>query len=332
VLVDAYFRLLNEGLTPLPPTLTPGLWLALWYSNWNWTLLIFPLMWLMLLFPTGRPISRRWGWLMWVGVVLLLFLLLLATFVTPMQPAGGGSADWSYPNPIGLIQNNGLNESAVFSFFFAMMPLWVALCLASLVVRYRRAGQVERQQMKWLLVATAVFAAAYIPVFLFTDFAFGPDTAIWSNLWMIVMPLIPVSIGIAILRYRLFDIDLIIRKTVQYGVLSALLALVYFGSVVLLQTVVGRATDAQSPLVIVVSTLLIAALFAPLRKRVQTAVDRRFYRQKYDAQQVLAQFAVVARDETDMEALTAELVRVVQETMQPQSLSVWIKPSEAKRG
>jgi len=327
VLVDAYFRSLNNGLATLPPTLTPVLWLALWYSNWNWALLIFPLPWLMLLFPTGRPISRRWGGLVWAGVVLLLFLLLLATFVTPMQPAGGGSADWSYPNPIGLIQNTGVNESAVFSFFFAMMPLWVVLCLASLVVRYRRAGRVERQQMKWLLVATAVFAVAYIPVFLFTDSDFGPDTAIWSNLWMIVMPLIPVSIGIAILRYRLFDIDLIIRKTLQYGVLSALLALAYFGSVVLLQAVVGRATDAQSPLVIVVSTLLIAALFAPLRKRVQTAVDRRFYRQKYDAQQVLAQFAQTARDETDMEALQAELLRVVQETMQPEQVRIWLKPT-----
>ena len=101
VLVDAYFLTLNEGLVPLPPTLTPGLWLALWYSGWNWTLLVFPLLWLMLLFPTGRPISRRWGWLVWVGVVLLLFLLLLATFITPIQP-GRGDADWSYPNPTGI--------------------------------------------------------------------------------------------------------------------------------------------------------------------------------------------------------------------------------------
>ncbi|MBK8986603.1 MAG: hypothetical protein IPM39_11060 [Chloroflexi bacterium] len=331
VLVDAYFRSFNTGLATLPPQLTPVLWLALWYGDWNWALLIFPLPWLMLLFPTGRPISRRWGGLVWVGVVLLLFLLLLATFVTPMQPAGGGSADWSYPNPIGLIQNNGLNESAVFSFFFAMMPLWVVLCMASLVVRYRRAGRVERQQMKWLLVATAVFAAAYIPVFLFTDFAFGPDTAIWSNLWMIVMPLIPVSIGIAILRYRLFDIDLIIRKTVQYGVVTALLALVYFGMVVLLQNVFNSVSGQQSPFAIVITTLLIAALFNPLRRRVQTAVDRRFYRQKYDAQQVLAQFAQVARDETDMEALTAELVRVVQETMQPEQVSVWLKSAKGER-
>jgi hypothetical protein len=329
VLTDAYFLPLNNGLAPLPPTLTPGLWLALWYSGWNWTLLIFPLMWLMLLFPTGRPISRRWGWLMWVGVVLLLFLLLGGTFVTPMQP-GSGDANWSYPNPIGIFEYNAVQESAILTFFFAVMPVWVVLCLASLVVRYRRAGRVERQQMKWLLVATAVFAAAYIPVFLVTDFDSGLDTALWSYLWMVAMLLIPVSIGIAILRYRLYDIDLIIRKTVQYGVLSALLALVYFGMVVLLQTVVGQATDAQSPLVIVVSTLLIAALFAPLRKRVQTAVDRRFYRQKYDAQQVLAQFAVVARDETDMDKLTAELTRVVQETMQPESMVVWFKTVERK--
>ena len=323
VLVDAYFLTLNEGLVPLPPTLTPGLWLALWYSGWNWTLLVFPLLWLMLLFPTGRPISRRWGWLVWVGVVLLLFLLLLATFITPIQP-GSGDADWSYPNPTGIFEYSAVQESAIFDFFFVVMPVWVVLCLASLVVRFRRAGWVERQQMKWLLVITAVFAATYIPVFLVTDFDSGPSV-FWSYLWMVTMLLIPASIGIAILRYRLFDIDLIIRKTLQYAALSALLALVYFGSVVLLQTVVGQATDAQSPLVIVVSTLLIAALFAPLRRWVQTAVDRRFYRQKYDAQQVLAQFAQVTQDETEIEALTAELVRVVQETMQPKTVSVWLK-------
>ena len=288
VLVDAYFRLLNEGLTPLPPTLTPGLWLALWYSNWNWTLLIFPLLWLMLLFPTGRPLSRRWGWLVWVGVVLLLFSLLLATFVTPMQPAGGGSADWSYPDPIGLIQYSEVSEGAVFSFFAALMPVWVVLCLAALVVRYRRAGRVERQQIKWLLVATAVFAAAYIPVFLVTDFDFGPNTAFWGYLWMVAMLLIPVAIGIAILRYRLFDIDLIIRKTLLYTATTALLALVFFGSVILLQRGFEAVTGQQSQLAIVLSTLAIAALFNPLRNRIQAIIDRRFYRKKYDAQQVLA--------------------------------------------
>lgn len=117
----------------------------------------------------------------------------------------------------------------------------------------------------------------------------------------------------------------------MYAVLSGLLALVYFGSVVLLQNAIGRAADEQSPLVIVISTLLIAALFAPLRQRVQAFIDRRFFRQKYDAQQILGQFAQTARYEVEMENLTAGLVRVVQETMQPQSLSVWIKPGEEKK-
>jgi len=322
VLVDAFLTPLVNGAAPLPPALMPGLWLALWYSNWNWTLLIFPLMWLMLLFPTGRPISRRWGWLVWVGVVLLLFLLLLATFGTPMKP-GSGNADWSYPNPIGLIQNNGANESAVISFFFAIMPLWVVLCLAALAVRYRRARQVERQQMKWLFFATVVFVAAYVPVFLVADF--DNATNVFNYLWMIAMLLIPAAIGIAILRYRLYDIDLIIRKTVQYGVVTAVLALVYFGTIILLQSLVGQAMGEQSPIIIVLSTLLIAAMFNPLRRRVQTAVDRRFYRQKYDAAQTLAQFAQTARDEVELDELTAELLRVIQKTMQPKNLSIWLK-------
>jgi cytochrome b subunit of formate dehydrogenase len=205
------------------------------------------------------------------------------------------------------------------------MPVWVVLCLAALVVRYRRTGRVERQQIKWLLVATAVFAAAYIPVFLVTDFNFGPNTAFWNYLWMVAMLLIPVAIGIAILRYRLYDIDVIIRKTLLYTATTALLALLFFGSVILLQRGFEAITGQQSQLAIVLSTLAIAALFNPLRNRIQAAIDRRFYRKKYDAQQVLAQFAITARDETDMNALTAELARVVQETMEPEEVKVWLK-------
>jgi hypothetical protein len=322
VLLDAYLRPLIDGSAPLPPTLTPGLWLALWYSNWNWTLLIFPLLWLMLLFPTGRPISRRWGWLVWVGVVLTLFLLLLSTFGTPMSP-GSGSADWSYPNPIGLIQAAQVDQSGVFTFFVAIMPVWVILCLAALVVRYRRAGPVERQQMKWLLLATAAFVAAYLPAFLVASWE---SETIWNVLWMAAMLLIPAAIGMAILRYRLFDIDVIIRKTLLYALLTALLALVYFGSVIVLQGLFSRLAGVeQSTLAVVISTLAIAALFTPLRRRIQDAIDRRFFRKKYNAQQVLAQFAQAARDETDLDALLAELVRVVDETLQPEHVSVWLK-------
>jgi hypothetical protein len=263
-----------------------------------------------------------------VGIGLMLFLLLLATFTTPMRP-GSGDANWSYPNPIGIFEYNAVQDSALLAFFTAVMPVWVVLCLMALVVRFRRAGQVERQQMKWLFFATVVFVAAYVPVFLVADF--DNATNVFNYLWMIAMLLIPAAIGIAILRYRLYDIDLIIRKTVQYGVVTAVLALIYFGTIILLQSLVGQATGEQSPIVIVLSTLLIAAMFNPLRRRVQTAVDRRFYRQKYNAQQVLAQFAITARDETDIETLQVELLRVVQDTLQPESVSVWIKPEKGKR-
>jgi hypothetical protein len=322
VLLDAYLRPLIDGSAPLPPTLTPGLWLALWYSNWNWTLLIFPLLWLMLLFPTGRPISRRWGWLVYIGVVLMLFLLLLSTVGTPMSP-GSGSAEWSYPNPIGLIQTAQVADSAVFTLFVAIMPVWVILCLAALVVRYRRAGRVERQQMKWLLLATAAFVAAYLPAFLVASWE---NETVWNVLWMAAMLLIPAAIGTAILRYRLFDIDVIIRKTLVYIVLTVLLALVYFGVVILLQRLFSRLVGVeQSTLAVVISTLAIAALFTPLRRRIQDWIDRRFFRKKYDAQQVLAQFAQTARDETDLDALLAELVYVVDETLQPEHVSVWLR-------
>ena len=158
------------------------------------------------------------------------------------------------------------------------------------------------------------------------------SAALWKPFfsWPVSLAL-PVCLAIAILRYRLFDINVIIRKTLVYTVLTILLALVYFGVVVLLQAILESTSGEQSPIAVVISTLVIAALFAPLRRRVQEVIDRRFFRKKYDAQLVLAQFAQTARDETDMESLTAELVRVVQETMQPESIRLWLPNSSAKQ-
>jgi hypothetical protein len=144
--------------------------------------------------------------------------------------------------------------------------------------------------------------------------------------------LAPLGIGFAVLRYRLWDIDIIIRKTVQYGVLTGLLGLIYYGSILLLQGLFTRVTGEESAVALVLSTLLIAALFTPSRRRIQEFIDGRFFRKKYNAQQVLDDFARTAQDEVDMEALQAELLRVVQETMQPESLAVWIKPVGDRKG
>ncbi len=228
-------------------------------------------------------------------------------------------------------------------FYPLIMVMWLSWPVSQ-VIRYRRySTAVERQQTKWVVYALAmvatglatfyVFATAMdpnLPRYMMTSV--GPATAQavtvylgWQTAMRILFLLVPVAFALSILRYGLYDIDLVIRRTLQYGVLTMLLALVFFGAVTLLTSLLSAITGQQSALALVISTLLIAALFNPLRRRVQNGIDRRFFRRKYDAQQVLARFAVTARDETDLDALTTELLRVVQETMEPKSVSIWLR-------
>lgn len=308
-----------------PPAQPSALFLlGLWFVNWSWLWLIFPLLFVVLYFPTGRLPSPRWRWLPALGLGMVVYFL-VGSALLPELNAPGEPPPWTVPNPIGL-------SSLAFS-----MPVWIVMLVtlvvgsvASLFVRFRRADPVERSQLKWLLYACVIFLVIYYAGAGFAGNMRGTD--IFELALFLSILSLPVAIAVAILRYRLYDIDVVIRKTLVYTVLTALLALVYFGSVILLQQLFGALTGIeQSTLAVVVSTLVIAALFTPLRRRIQDAIDRRFYRKKYNAQQVLAEFAITARDETDLDALLAELVRVVDETLQPEHVSVWLrKPGELR--
>jgi hypothetical protein len=205
-----------------------------------------------------------------------------------------------------------------------------------LVLRYRRSGSEQREQIKWIAFAgsfvglmsliTVVSALIFAPEF--------PDSTGTQPLWLGVLQDvellsfagIPVAVGIAVLRYRLYDIDVIINRTLVYGSLTATLIALYFGGIVVLQRLFVLLTGQQSTLAVVASTLLIAALFNPLRRRIQSFIDRRFYRRKYDARKTLEAFTAKLRDETDFDALNAELVGVVNETIQPAHVSLWLRP------
>ena len=213
--------------------------------------------------------------------------------------------------------------------------LWIVLAAYAAVYRYRRVSSpAEKQQTKWVVGGFLASCLLFVPFAMVTVW-FPPDTQppqrlafmllVFLPLYMFCYLAIPAGVAFAILRYRLWDIDVIVRKTLVYASLTALLALVFFGVVTLLSSLFSAVSGQHSALAIVISTLVIAALFTPLRRRLQAGIDRRFFRRKYNAQQVLARFALTARDETDLDALTAELVNVVQETMQPDRVSVWLR-------
>jgi len=215
----------------------------------------------------------------------------------------------------------------------------IVLCsVASLVVRFRRSSGEERQQMKWLTYAAAAnFATLLLVMSLPADSAWYPAVDALSTL---VLAGLPVAVGIAVLRYRLYDIDRIINRTLVYGALTALLAVGYAATIMALQGIGSLVFQApfrafqgqESALATVAATLAMAALFNPLRRRIQSFIDRSFYRRKYDAAKTLEAFSMKLRDETDLEALSDDLVGVVRETMQPAHVSLWLRPETAQKG
>jgi hypothetical protein len=289
-----------------------------------WTLITITLV--LLFFPDGHLPSPRWK--------PVLILVVISILYTQASPAFSSWATlelgpFDVDNPIEIPGNEIIFMGPIGTFFEIFRIIAILGCLAAVIVRFIHSKGIERMQMKWL-VYSAVLVISLIMVLLIL----GVDESAPEVMWytsLISPALLALSIGVAILRYRLFDIDVIIRRTLQYTLLTGLLVLVYFGIVVLLQGLVENLTGEQSPIVIVISTLAIAALFNPLRNRVQDFIDRRFYRKKYDAEQTLARFAEVARDEVEMEKLTAVLLGVVAESMEPESVSVWLQGPEVHK-
>ena len=300
-----------------PDALTPGLWMALWFENWSWLTFMFPIFHLLQVFPTGRVLTPRWRWLTYLEVGMFVIFVGLVTVSAEM---GSTEGTWTVANPIGFVPMEIWDRGFSVGWTVGLLIL-VLGGAASMIARYRRAQAPERQQLKWLLFAFVIFVIVYAVSAVLQEYG---DAGVFGDLVFLLSILaIPVAIALAVLRYRLFDIDLIIRRTLVYGLLTGLLAVVYFGSVVVLQSLFrGQGNSSVS---VAASTLLITASFTPLRRRIQTLIDRRLYRSKYHAQQVIELFGNTAQNEANLETLSDDLMAVVAATIQPRSGVLWIR-------
>jgi hypothetical protein len=291
-----------------------------WLFFWAWIPFVaLAIVFLPLLYPTGRLPSRRWRPV--VGLALTATALLTLSLAITPGPIDSSLPEVSNPYPI---EGHDSLLAALSGLAVALMAASLAAAIAAQVTRYRQARGDERAQIKWFAYATVLLVASFaIPVAIgYPDFSGSTLPA--GILLAIAYPGLPVATGIAILRYRLWDIDWIINHTLVYAVLSGLLLASYALSVITLQGIFRAFTGQRSELAIILSTLLVAVLFQPLRRRVQRFIDRRFYRRRYDAARTLATFGAHVRDEIDLPALTGALVSVVRETMQPTTITLWL--------
>jgi hypothetical protein len=294
------------------PGSLPGRLFAAWVFTWIWLpigmlTVVFPL----LLFPTGRSLSARWRPVTWLAVGLTAGWTVVGALKPSLDVING-----TVPNPIGVSganPNTGLASTVLNSLMLFVM----AAAIVSLVVRFRRSRAVERQQFKWFAYAGVLVVLAILSTNVLPSLGNLP--------WVVVIAL-PISVGIAILRYRLYDIDRLINRTLVYGLLTALLAGVYTGAVLVLGQLfgVGEGTPNWA---VAGATLAVAALFQPARRRIQAAVDRRFNRRKHDAAQTIQVFSSRLRDQLDLDTLATELLTVVDQTMEPTRVSLWLRPS-----
>jgi hypothetical protein len=317
----------NPGSVPYPVVMgTIG-------NQWLWIPTVGLLgIYLVLLFPDGRLPSRRWRTLAVFSAVTIVLQSLAEGFAPgPLENQGG------VRNPFGLEALPWLQTAAYI--MLPLLPLCILASAVGMVLRYRRSRGEVRQQIKWVAFVASfagiLYLCALVGPLLFVPEILGgarlPPPPLWldllSNAAVLGFTGVPVAIGFAVLKYRLYDIDIIINRTLVYGSLTATLVAIYFGGVATMQTVFRALTgqEQQPQLAVVVSTLAIAALFNPLRRRIQSFIDRRFYRRKYDARKTLEEFSARLRDETDLQTLNRDLAGVIEETLQPAHVSLWLR-------
>ncbi len=316
------------------PGAVPGGRLAAWFYFWPGPVSVGLLILLFLLFPDGRLLSPRWRTVAWVTVGYVVVGAIAVAFAPGrIDDTIGFKVD----NPAGIGGSIGHVLTPLAGIVQPLPVLLLIAALISLALRQRRSRGQERQQLKWFTSSLILYV-----ILVGTDtasfFYYGSETAMpgWASLFNGIAinsyVLIPIAAGIAILKYRLYDIDLLINRALVYTTLTVSLAAVYVGCVVLLQTVLRSLSGQNSQLAVVASTLAIAALFSPLRRRVQGLVDRAFYRRKYDATKTLEAFGARLRNETDLDALSGHLVGVVKGTMQPAHVSLWLQAPDRKSG
>ena len=286
--------------------------LIAWVSSWIWVPALMPTVtFFPLLFPTGRPLTPRWRPMVWLSGITIVLLIASEAFRPGQLP------EYPVDNPFpaaGIATATNIPGSV-------LMVFTAFVSVASLVVRFRRSVGEERQQIKWVATGAVMFVTTFVVAALIEDVV-GDDASFATMLLGFLF--IASGVAVAILRFRLYDIDVVINRALVYGSLTAVLAGVYLGSVLLLQVVLESFTGG-SGLAVAASTLGTVALFGPLRTRVQGVVDRRFFRRKYDATQTLQRFGARVRDEVDLDQLTAELRAVVAETMQPRHVTLWTR-------
>ena len=304
------------------PRPLPLVTFAAWYGEWFWVLWVVSMFSLVpLLFPTGRPLSPRWALVTRAVCVFAVLAAGAAMFESELDVAGSGDV---VHNPIGVSGFRDI-ETGIWSIplFMGLMSAVVA-GLVGVIARFRRSRGEERQQLKWFAVAAGALIVEFL-VQVVLDSVVGYRIELLDA---VVVLLVPAAAAVAILKYRLYDIDVVINRALVYGLLTALLAAAYVGLVFGLQTLLQPFT-AESDLAIAASTLAVAALFRPARARVQSLIDHRFYRKKVNAQRTLETFSNQLRDEVDLGTLTSRLEMVVAETMQPAHVSLWLRiPTE----